>query len=61
MMQQKLAKGMLNADAKAHMDNLGLIKGANTDVKEMAITLQHIIVNEWLANPSSCEPFPSSE
>ena len=61
MIQQQLAIGALNAEAKAHMENLGLIKGANTDVKQMATTLRQIIVNEWLANPSSYEPFLSSE
>ena len=39
MIQQQLANGTLNAEAKAHMENLGLIKGANTDVKQMATTL----------------------
>ena len=61
MIQQQLANGTLNTEAKAHMENLGLIKGANTDVKQMATTLRQIIVNEWLANPSSYEPFLSSE
>ena len=61
MIQQQLANDTLNAEAKAHMENLGVIKGANTDVKQMATTLRQIIVNEWLANPSSYEPFLSSE
>ena len=61
MIQQHLVKGTLSAEAKAHMENLGLIKGAHTDVKQMAMALQQTIVNEWLANPSSYEPFLTSE
>ena len=61
MIQQQLAKGTLSAEAKAHMENLGLMKGAHTDVKQMAMALRQIIVKEWLANPSSYEPFLTSE
>ena len=39
MIQQQLAKGTLNAEAKAHMENLGLMKGVNTDITQMATTL----------------------
>lgn len=56
-----MAKGTLSAEAKAHMENLGLMKGAHTDVKQMAMALRQIIVKEWLANPSSYEPFLTSE
>ena len=57
MIQQQLAKGTLNAEAKAHMENLGLMKGVNTDITQMATTLRQTIVDEWLANPSFYEPF----
>lgn len=43
------------------MENLGLIKGANTDIKQMATALRQTIVDEWLANPSSYEPFLTSK
>ena len=60
MIQQQLAKGSLNPEEKTHMENLGLIKDANTDIKQMATALRQTIVNKWLANPSSYEPFLTS-
>ena len=60
MIQQQLAKGTLNDEAKAHLENVGLIRGANTDVNQMATALRQTVVNEWLANPSSYEPFLTS-
>ena len=60
MIQQHLEKGSLNAEAKAHLENIGVIKSANTDIKQMAATLRETVVNEWLANSSSYEPFLTS-
>ena len=60
MIQQQLEKGTLNAAAKTHLENLGSIKDANIDIKQMATALRQTIVNEWLANPSSYEPFLTS-
>ena len=60
MIQQQLEKGTLNAAAKTHLENLGLIQDVNIDIKQMATALTQTIVNEWLANSSSYEAFLTS-
>ena len=40
MLQQQLEKGSLNAETKAHLENIGVIKTANTNIKQMVFTLR---------------------
>ena len=60
MIQQQFVKGTFNAAAKTRLEKLGLIKDANTDIKQMATALRQTIVNEWLTHPYSYEPLITS-
>lgn len=60
MIKQQLEKGILTAEGRAHLQQLGVIQSENFDINHIASTLRHAIVNEWLSNPSSYEPFLTS-
>ena len=60
MIKQQLEKGLLTAEGRTHLQQLGVIQGENFEVHDIASALRHVIVNEWLSNPSSYEPFLTS-
>lgn len=57
MIQQNLLNGNLSAEAKSHLQDLGVIKLEDMDIKQMALTLRQVVVNEWLSNTCQYEPF----
>ena len=57
MIQQQLVNASLSDEAKTHLQNLGIIRSHDTGINQMAVTLRHTLVNEWLSNPSAYEPF----
>lgn len=52
MIKQQLEKGILTAEGKTHLQHLGIIQGDNVEINHIASALRHVIVNEWLSNPS---------
>ena len=60
MIKQQLEKGILTAEGRTRLQQLGVIQGENFEINHIASALRHVIVNEWLSNPSSYEPFLTS-
>ena len=57
MIKQQLEKGILTAEGRTRLQQLGVIQGEKFEINHIASALRHVIVNEWLSNPSSYEPF----
>ena len=60
MIKQQLKKGILTAEGRTRLQQLGVIQGEKFEINHIASSLRHVIVNEWLSNPSSYEPFLTS-
>ena len=60
MIKQQLGKGILTAEGRTRLQQLGVIQGENFEINHIASALRHVIVNEWLSNPSLYEPFLTS-
>ena len=58
--KQQLEKGILTAEGRTRLQQLGVIQGENFEINHIASALSHVIVNEWLCNLSSYEPFLTS-
>ena len=60
MIKQQLEKGILTAEGRTRLQQLGVIQSEKFETNHIASALRHVIVNEWLSNPSSYEPFLTS-
>ena len=60
MIKQQLEKGILTAEGRTRLQQLGVIQSEKFEINHIASALRHVIVNEWLSNPSSYEPFLAS-
>ena len=60
MIKQQLEKGILSAEGRTRLQQLGVIQGENFEINHIASAQRHVVVNEWLSNPSSYEPFLTS-
>lgn len=63
MIKQQFEKGISTAEGRrTRLQQLGVIQGENFEINQIhvASSLRHVIVNEWLSNPSSYEPFLTS-
>ena len=48
MIKQQLEKGILTAEGRTRLQQLGVIQGENFEINHIASALRRVIVNEWL-------------
>ena len=61
MILKQLRNGALCSEAKTHLERIEVIAASNLHVKEVAMVLRRVVVEEWLENKAHYEPFLTSE